>query len=75
MCEGDTLYICDPPVRKIVPFDFAAACVSIHADNVFFELCLYYCKELDDLWWDDILRIGMIWVDIVVFYQHMTKIQ
>ena len=46
---GDTLYIPDPPVRKIAPFDFAAVRLGIHPDSIYFELSLYYCKELEDL--------------------------
>jgi len=41
-----------------------------------FHCWLYHCLyDHMNLSWDDILRIGMIWVDIIVFYQHMTKIQ
>ena len=46
---GDTLYIFDPPVRRIVPFDLAAVRLGIHSDSIYFELFLYYCKELEDL--------------------------
>lgn len=46
---GDTLYIPNLPVRKIAPFDFAAVQLNIGADFIYFELSLYYCKELEDL--------------------------
>jgi len=46
---SDTLYICDPPVPKIVPFDVATASLKIDHDQIFFELSLYYCKELEDI--------------------------
>ena len=46
---SDTLYICDPPVPKIVPFDFAAVRLNIHPVHIYFELSLYYCKELKDV--------------------------
>ena len=46
---GNTFYIPDPPVRKITPFDFAAVQLNIVADFIYFELYLYYCKELEDL--------------------------
>jgi len=45
---GDTLYIPDPPVRKIMPFDFAMVFLRIDHDHIFFELSLCYCKELED---------------------------
>lgn len=34
---ADTLHIYDPPVPKIVPFDFTAACVRIDLDHFFFR--------------------------------------
>lgn len=46
---GDTLYIPDPPVRKIVPFDFVMVSLRTDHDHIFFELSLYYCKELEDV--------------------------
>ena len=46
---GDTLYILEPPVPKIVPFDLAAVSLRIDHDRIFFELSLYYCKELGDV--------------------------
>jgi len=45
---SDTLYIADPPVQKIVPFDFTAARLQINPDFIYFELFLYYCKELEN---------------------------
>ena len=46
---GNTFYIPDPPVRKIAPFDFVAVRLQILPDFIYFELSLYYCKELEDL--------------------------
>ena len=46
---GDTLYIPGPSVRKIMPFDFAMVSLRTDHDHIFFELSLYYCKELEDV--------------------------
>ena len=42
---GDTLYILEPPVPKIAPFDFAAVSLRIDRDHLFFQLSLYYTIE------------------------------
>ena len=46
---GDSLYILEPPVPKIVPFDLATVSLRIDHDRIFFELSLYYCRELEDI--------------------------
>jgi hypothetical protein len=36
---------------------------------------LYHCLyDHTDLWFDDMLRIGRIWVDIQVWYQHICEV-
>jgi len=47
--SGHTLYIGDLPVPKIAPFDVAAASLRIDLDRIYFELSLYYSKELEDV--------------------------
>ena len=46
---GDTLYISNPPVRKVTPFDFTMVSLRSDHDHIFFELSLYYCKELEGI--------------------------
>lgn len=46
---GDTLYISNPPVQKVTPFDFTAVRIQMHPDSIYFQLSLYYCKELEDV--------------------------
>jgi hypothetical protein len=44
---GDILYVIDPPVPRLTPFDLAAVSISI-THTLYFTLTLYYCKVLDD---------------------------
>ncbi len=46
---GDTLYIFEPPVPKIVPFDLTTVSLRIEHDRIFFQLSLSCCKELEDV--------------------------
>jgi len=46
---GDTLYISNPPVPKVTSFDLTAVSIQIHPDSIYFQLSLYYCKELEDV--------------------------
>jgi hypothetical protein len=44
---ADVLYIPDPPVPKITPFDLAT--IAVRIDNqISFQLSLYYCKVLEE---------------------------
>jgi hypothetical protein len=45
---GDMLYILDPPVPKITPFDIAAVGIRID-DQIYFCLSFYYHKILEDV--------------------------
>lgn len=47
--EGcDTLYISDLPVPRFTPFDVMAVSFRIEADQIYFELAIYYSKVLED---------------------------
>jgi len=45
---GDNLYIPDPPIPKITPFDLAAIAVRVDY-QITFQLSIYYYKILQDL--------------------------
>lgn len=57
---GDTLYVADPPVPRLAPFDLAAVSLKISDDSFYFNLCLYYypadlqqaveADEIGDIW-------------------------
>jgi len=42
------LYILDPPIPKVAPFDFAAASLMIDW-QIFFSLSIYYCRVLENV--------------------------
>ena len=46
---GNTLYILEPPVPKISPFDLAAISLRIDRDHLSFALSLYYIQVLENV--------------------------
>ena len=59
---SDILYICDPPVPKLTPFDVAAASIKQDSDSLHFSLSIYYSKVLEQI--TEAAAINDI------FYQH-----
>ncbi|MBW2630504.1 MAG: hypothetical protein JRC90_01855 [Deltaproteobacteria bacterium] len=44
---GNTFYICDLPIPKVVPFDLAVVSISVR-EQIHFQLSLYYITILED---------------------------
>jgi hypothetical protein len=45
---GEILYVPEPPVSWIAPFDLAVVSVRINDGGIFFELSLYYVNVMED---------------------------
>jgi len=47
--HGDTLYVLDLPILRVVPFDSCNVSLRIQEDRLLFELVFLYQKELEPL--------------------------
>ena len=78
VATGEILYVRDPPVSWIAPFDLARAAIRIDDEIIYFELSLYYVTLLEDQTEaaiiNEIYSLHQYWhSDLVYFYSEVAE--